>query len=168
MADFGGSWGTALGLAYGLAHPERCSGFIFRGIFLARRKELDWFLGGMQTIFPEAWRAFRNFLPETERHNVLDSYYARLTDPDPEIHLPAARSWSRYENSCSNLLVQSEHGGNGRGALALARIEAHYFKHDMFFDDGIPLDQIKRSVRNPDTSSRAAMTSYARSPVPTI
>ncbi|MGA0393526.1 MAG: prolyl aminopeptidase, partial [Rhodospirillales bacterium] len=58
-------------------------------------------------------------------------------------------SWSRYENSCSNLLVQSEHGGNGRGALALARIEAHYFKHDMFFDDGIPLDQIKKIRSKP-------------------
>ena len=146
---FGGSWGTALGLAYGLEHPERCRGFIFRGIFLAHRKELDWFLGGMQMIFPEAWRTFREFLPESERHDVLNSYYARLVDADPEIHIPAARSWSRYENSCSNLLVHSGSGSGGQGALALARIEAHYFKHNMFFEDGIPLDQIHKIRSKP-------------------
>ncbi len=146
---FGGSWGTALGLAYGLEHPERCLGFILRGIFLARRQELAWFLDGMGMIFPEAWRTFREFLPEPERTTMLDSYYARLTDPDPEIHIPAARSWSRYENSCSNLLVHSGGSGQGKAALALARIEAHYFKHHMFFDDGIPLDQINKIRHKP-------------------
>ena len=146
---FGGSWGTALGLAYGLEHLERCRGFIFRGIFLARRKELDWFLGGMRMIFPEAWRTFQEFLPAAERQTVLDSYYARLINPDPEVHQPAAQSWSRYENSCSNLLVQSRNGGGGQSALGLARIEAHYFKHHMFFEDGIPLDRIDKIRSKP-------------------
>src|SRR5690606_26550476 len=36
---FGGSWGAALALAYGIAHPERCLGFVLRGVFLARRWE---------------------------------------------------------------------------------------------------------------------------------
>ncbi|MEX2452133.1 MAG: prolyl aminopeptidase [Rhodospirillales bacterium] len=138
---FGGSWGAALALAYGLAHPTRCLGFVLRGVFLARRGELDWFLNGMKTIFPEAWRAFIEFLPEAERHAPLESFYTRLTDSDPEIHMPAARAWSRYENSCSNLVPQTG-GGNGNAALALARIEAHYFKHRMFFEDGIPLEDI--------------------------
>jgi proline iminopeptidase len=40
---FGGSWGSSLALAYGIAHPERVTGFILRGIFLCTQKELDWF-----------------------------------------------------------------------------------------------------------------------------
>ncbi len=65
---FGGSWGSTLALAYGEAHPERCLGFVLRGIFLRRQSEVDWFLDGLQaTFFPEAHRAFVEFLPAAER-----------------------------------------------------------------------------------------------------
>ena len=40
-AIFGGSWGTTLGLAYGVAHPQRCTGFLLRDVFLARREDID-------------------------------------------------------------------------------------------------------------------------------
>ncbi|MEK7772653.1 MAG: alpha/beta fold hydrolase, partial [Pseudomonadota bacterium] len=55
---FGGSWGSTLALAYGEAHPERCLGFILRGIFLCRKQEIDWFLYGLRHLFPEAWHEF--------------------------------------------------------------------------------------------------------------
>ncbi|MFA7430261.1 MAG: alpha/beta fold hydrolase, partial [Rhodospirillaceae bacterium] len=51
---FGGSWGSTLALAYGQAHPDRCLGFILRGIFLFRAREVEWFLSGMGRLFPEA------------------------------------------------------------------------------------------------------------------
>ena len=60
---FGGSWGSTLGLAYGQTHPERCSGFVLRGIFLGRQSEIDWFLYGLRTVFPEAWYRFASMLP---------------------------------------------------------------------------------------------------------
>jgi proline iminopeptidase len=34
---FGGSWGSTLALAYGETHPQRCLGFVLRGIFLCTR-----------------------------------------------------------------------------------------------------------------------------------
>ena len=74
---FGGSWGATLALAYGIRHPERCTGFVLRGVFLGRASEIDWFMGGMRTVYPEAWRAFAEFLPEDERGDLLGSYYAR-------------------------------------------------------------------------------------------
>ena len=55
---FGGSWGSTLALAYGEAHPDRCLGFVLRGIFLCREQEADWFLHGMRNVFPEAWHKF--------------------------------------------------------------------------------------------------------------
>ncbi len=61
---FGGSWGSTLALAYAQAHPARCRGLVMRGIFLCRKEEIDWFLYGMRSIFPEAWREFSGFLPE--------------------------------------------------------------------------------------------------------
>ena len=142
---FGGSWGSTLALTYGVKHPERAAGFVLRGIFLGTTKELDWFLTGLRVVFPEAWRAFTEFLPEEERGDVLNGYYCRLTDPDPKIHRPAAQAWNHYETSCSTLITDFEKGppsGNGPQALALARIEAHYFKNSMFLEDDYLLKNI--------------------------
>ncbi len=130
---FGGSWGAALAMAYGAEHPSRCIGFILRGVFLGRAHEIEWFLSGMATVFPEAGRAFSEFLPERERADPLEGYYLRLIDPDPGLHMPAARAWCAYESSCSYLEPNIEPRPPGNAAsLAMARIEAHYFKHSMF------------------------------------
>ncbi len=88
----------------------------------------------MRTIFPEAWRAFSGFLPEAERGDLLGAYHRRLGDPDPAVHLPAARAWSSYEGACSTLLPSPDTVaafGEERMALGLARIEAHYFLHNL-------------------------------------
>ncbi len=127
---FGGSWGSTLALHYAETHPDRCAGLVLRGIFLCRQSEIDWFLYGMQAVFPEAWRALSGFLPESERGDILGAYHRRLIDPDPRIHMPAARAWSLFEGACSTLLPNPETlaaFGEDRLALGLARIEAHFF-----------------------------------------
>ncbi len=132
---FGGSWGSTLALAYGENHPGCCLGFILRGIFLGRASEIDWFLYGMQRFFPEAWRAFAGHIPEAERGNLLAAFHRRLTHADPFVHLPAARTWSVYEGSCSTLRPNSEsarHYTSDQVALSLARIEAHYMANGIF------------------------------------
>ena len=132
---FGGSWGSTLALAYAEAHPMRCLGLVLRGIFLARPAEIDWFMHGMRHTFPEAWRAFSEFLPARERDDLLGSYYRRLTHPDPAVHMPAAHAWDRYEGACSRLLPSADplpKFDSDASALAIARIEAHYFVHDAF------------------------------------
>jgi proline iminopeptidase len=132
---FGGSWGSTLALDYAETHPHCVRGLILRGIFLCRESEIEWFLYGMQRVFPEAWRAFAGFLPEGERADLLAGYHRRLIDPDPGIHLPAARAWSVYEGACSTLLPNPETVaafGEDRLALGLARIEAHYFTAHLF------------------------------------
>jgi len=135
---FGGSWGSTLALAYAEAHPARCLGLVLRGIFLARPFEIDWFMRGMRYIYPEAGRAFVEFLPEAERADLLGNYYRRLTDPDPAVHLPAAHAWDRYEGACSKLRPPSDSPppiDGDASALAIARIEAHYFVHRAFLED---------------------------------
>jgi proline iminopeptidase len=132
---FGGSWGSTLALTYAETHPERVAGLILRGIFLCRASEIDWFLYGVRTVFPEAWRAFAEFLPEEERGDLLAGYHRRLIHPDPHVHLPAARAWSVYEGACSTLLPNPETVaafGEDRLALGLARIEAHFFTEHLY------------------------------------
>ena len=151
---FGGSWGSTLALAYAEAHQERCLGLVLRGIFLARQTELDWFMHGMGTVFPEAWRAFAEFLPTDEREDLLGSYHRRLTDPDPAVHLPAAKAWDRYEGACSTLLPPADplpKFDSDASALAIARIEAHYFVHRAFLGDGELLGNLDRIRHLPCT-----------------
>lgn len=142
---FGGSWGSTLALAYGEAHPSRCLGFVLRGIFLCRKSEIDWFLYGLRHFFPEAWHDFVAPLSASERNDILSAYYRRLMDPDPAVHMPAARAWGRYEGSCSTLLPSPETVEYFTGdtvALGLARMEAHYFMHGIFLPENALLDNI--------------------------
>ena len=132
---FGGSWGSTLALAYAQAHPQSVVGCVLRGIFLGRPIEVEWFMHGLAQVFPEAHAAFAGFLPANERGDLLGNYLRRLTDPDPSVHLPAARAWSVYEGSCSTLLPSPDTVSSfaqDRSALGLARIEAFYFAHNLF------------------------------------
>lgn len=144
---FGGSWGSTLSIAYAQEHPERVLGVGLRGVFLCRKSEIDWFLYGIRNFAPEAWQTFVSLIPETERADLLDAYYRRLMDPDPDIHMPAARAWSIYEGSASTLLPSQqlieEYSDDGV-ALGLARLEAHYFKNDIFLPANALLDRIDR------------------------
>ena len=149
---FGGSWGSTLALAYAEAHPERVKALILRGIFLCRKSEIDWFLFGMRTFAPEAWRAFIEFLPEAERGDPLANYHRRLIDPDPKVHMPAARRWSVYEGTCCTLLPSPEtveSFGQDVTALGLARMEAHYFINDIFLPENSLLKNIERIRKIP-------------------
>jgi proline iminopeptidase len=132
---FGGSWGSTLALAYAQAQPARVAGCVLRGVFLGRPQEVEWFMHGMRAVFPEAHSSFAGFLPEDDRADLLGAYLRRLTDPDPSVHLPAARAWSVYEGTCSTLLPSPETVtgfSQDRTALGLARIEAFYFANGLF------------------------------------
>jgi len=142
---FGGSWGSTLALAYTQAHPERVLGLVLRGIFLATTAEIDWFMHGMRNVFPEAWRAFVEALPPAERGDLLGNYYRRLTDRDPAVHLPTARAWDRYEGACTTLLPVADplsRFDSDTSALAIARIEAHYFVNRGFLSPNQLLDGV--------------------------
>jgi proline iminopeptidase len=144
---FGGSWGSTLSLAYSETHPERCKGLILRGIFMLRQKELLWFYQeGTSYIFPDAWEEYVKPIPEEERHDFIGAYYQRLTNPDLEIRLEAARAWSVWEASTSKLLQDPglmQRFGQSNFADAFARIECHYFVNKGFFE---PEDQLLRNV----------------------
>jgi len=151
---FGGSWGSTLALAYGQAFPERCLGMVLRGIFTCAPREVDWFLEGMGRFFPEAWHEFAAAIPDPERGDLLSAYTRRLNDPDPDVHLPAARAWATYEARCSTLRPNPDAVAamsDARGMLALARIEAHYLAHGAFLAPDQLFERIDRIRHLPAT-----------------
>jgi proline iminopeptidase len=135
---FGGSWGSTLALAYAQTHPQAVSELVLRGIFLLRPSELEWFYQhGANALFPDQWRDFIAPIPPAERDDYLRAYHKRLTCGDHDQELAAARAWSVWEGSTSFLLpdeARTAQFARPEFALALARIETHYFVHGGFLE----------------------------------
>lgn len=146
---FGGSWGSTLSLAYAQTHPKRVSALVLRGIFLCTPKEIAWFYQqGANAIFPDTWEEYAGEIPEAERGDLLHAYHRRLMSDNEAVRLKAAKAWSIWEGSTSKLFPDPnliEHFGEPQTALALARIECHYFVNNVFFDsDNYLIEHIEK------------------------
>ncbi|KAL5231198.1 hypothetical protein ABZP36_029974 [Zizania latifolia] len=146
---FGGSWGSTLALAYSQTHPDKVTGIVLRGIFLLRKKELDWFYeGGAAAIFPDAWEPFRDFIPEDERNCFIAAYNKRLTSSDADVQAEAAKRWTMWEMMTAHLIQNNENikrGEDDKFSLAFARIENHYFVNKGFLpSDSHLLDNVDK------------------------
>ena len=143
---FGGSWGATLSLVYAQSHPDRVLGLVLRGIFLCRPRDIHWFYQeGASRVFPDYWRDFLAPIPEGERGDLVAAYYRRLTSSNELEQIQAAKAWSIWEGRCATLHPNPrvvEHFGHPHVAIALARIECHYFMNNAFLED----DQIVRDA----------------------
>jgi proline iminopeptidase len=145
---FGGSWGSTLALLYGIHFPERCLGFILRGIFLGTVDEINWFLYDIRKFFPEAYKKFISYVPTTHRNNILEWFYQQLRTNNKSQNLKTASVWAEYENSCSSL-EYVERPVSGENALAIAKIETHYFVNNCFIQDNFIITNIHKIVKIP-------------------
>lgn len=145
---FGGSWGSTLALAYSQTHPEQVSELVLRGIFMGSKSELDWMYqqGGTSALFPDRWENYVSAIPAAERGDMIKAFYKRLTSDDRKTRLAAARAWSIWEAATSYLYVDEEHiqhWNEEEFAVAVARIECHYFINKAFLETE---DQLLRNV----------------------
>lgn len=146
-ALFGGSWGTTLGLAYGIAHPARCLGFLLRGVFLARRADIDWFLWDVRRVFPDAHRRFLDAIEAAcgqrprsagEILTLAEAPLARFDDAGARL----ARAWTAYETTLSVVNKpapaqekpaeeKKETGESNAPAVSMALLERHYMANEL-------------------------------------
>jgi proline iminopeptidase len=145
---FGGSWGSTLGLAYAQSHPSRVSELVVRGIFMLSQFELDWFYQeGASALFPDHWENYISAIPPAERGDLIQAFYKRLTSGDRATMVAAARAWSLWEAATSYLHINEENlhkWGEEDFAIAVARIECHYFVNRGFLETE---DQLLRNVQ---------------------
>lgn len=140
---FGGSWGSTLALLYGVTFPDRCLGFILRGIFLGTKVEIDWFLYDIKKFFPEAYDKFLSFVPKDYQNNILEWFHSQLHSKNRSESLKAASTWAEYENSCSSLNYIPR-PISGEKALAISKIETHYFMNNCFIDHNYIIQNIDK------------------------
>ena len=135
---FGGSWGSTLSLLYAQAHPARVLGLILRGIFLCRDEDIHWFYQqGANALFPDYGQEYEQEIPVAEREDMVAAYYQLLTSGNEIARMSAAKAWSVWEGRCSTLDPDNDvvdHFADPRVALAIARIEAHYFVNKGFLE----------------------------------
>jgi proline iminopeptidase len=145
---FGGSWGSTLSLVYAQTHPQRVMGLVLRGIFLCRNQDLQWFYqDGASRIFPDYWQEYLEHIPEEERGDMIAAYHRRLIGQDEIARMAAAKIWSGWEGCCSTLRPNAaivEHFQDPHVALAMARIEAHYFVNNCFLEENQILNNASR------------------------
>jgi len=143
---FGGSWGSTLALAYAQSHPDRVLGLVLRGIFLCRPQDIHWFYqAGANRLFPDFWRDFLAPIPEEERDDLVGAYHRRLTGDNELARMAAAKAWSIWEGRTATLRPDPDTIGyfaDPHHALAIARIECHYFHNHSFLEP----DQLLRDI----------------------
>lgn len=144
----GGSWGSALALAYAERHTKKVLGLVLRGVFTLREKELSWFYQeGASFLFPEAWDRFVGILSKAEQKNIMKAYQRRLASKRRTTRIAAARAWSNWEGDTLCLIPKEEYTideSRDNFAVALASIENHYFMNKGFMKDGVLIKGAKK------------------------
>lgn len=110
-ALFAGSWGAALALIYAQSYPQRVTGMILRGSFLARQRDMQWFTEqGVVNIFPDDWQKFIDHFMPVEQMDIIAACYRAVFSPDKKRRYLAARAWSHWTDRvvCHNLVVADQ------------------------------------------------------------
>ena len=149
----GGSWGSTLALAYGVAHPDRVCGMVLFSVVTTTRREIDWITGHLGRLHPEAWERFVRGARQQPGERAVDAYARLLTDEDPAVCHRAAAEWCAWEDH----IAKAEAGDSGdpryqdpRFRLAFARLVTHYWRHAAWLDDGSLLHDV-HALRDVET-----------------
>lgn len=146
----GGSWGAQLALRYSFKYKEFVSALILRSPFLGREQDLRWRFfpdGGAAQVFPDHYLHFAQQLAPELRHDPILGYHQLFNSDNEFEQLNAARHWSIWKGGLSHLLplkdAQSQFGF-AQQALALARIENHFYRHQCFMPENHIIDNINK------------------------
>ena len=137
---WGGSWGTALGLAYAQRFPGRVSAMILVSIALTRRADVHWFAHDTGRFFPAAWERFRDHIAPDEQGDLVAAYDRLLNrQRDDDVRARAAEAWVAWEDAILSLdegyVVPNPKWEDLRYRLAFARLVTHYFSHAAWLEE---------------------------------
>lgn len=133
---FGGSWGGALALLYAQQHPGRVAAMIIRGVFLARRMDMDWFIrDGASRIYPEQWHRFSAAVPEAHRGDMMEGIHKMLWGSDELGRRRAAKEWTAWNGQVAlglDYTAESHEEHATQKLVQQVRMEMH-FAHNRYF-----------------------------------
>jgi len=159
MHVFGGSWGSTLGMAYAIKHPDQVQSLVLRGIFLGRKQDVDYFfqgnaanyhndpddksIPGTYRDFPEAahaWKHFVEVIPVMKRGDMVTAY-AEIFAKTPQNQTERAdqerafTAWSTWEGVTGYFrqdISDVNKFAEPEEAKTYARIETHFSRNGFF------------------------------------
>jgi proline iminopeptidase len=148
----GGSWGSALTLAFAIARPERVRSLLVWSVYLARQSENDWVNEGRpRPFFPDEWDRFISQVPVDRRDSgdsVMRFYAEKFDSPDPVEAMEFAVEWTLWESCLLSIAYDSatveDEVRSGENTLATAKLEAHYFLNGCFLPENDLLTSLDR------------------------
>lgn len=148
---FGASWGSTLGLAYAVEHPDRVSELVLWGVVTTKASDVTWLTHTMGQIYPQEYDELLASVPEPHRHgNITAALNELLRSNDPQVSDAAARAWCKWEDRLGTLsgpVPASARTLDPRLRLGFARLVTHYFGNHAFLEeDAITghLEQLRR------------------------
>jgi proline iminopeptidase len=148
----GGSWGATLGLLYAGRHPQRLSGLVLRGTFLASPREMTWFFQSLRALAPQAWAGLTAGWPPAQKTQVIQYLTSMLQNGAVAEQLDAALRWGKYEDDVMQAMTGSAAVAAPRDAwacLAKYLLQAHYLSQGCFVSEGSVLRAARRSAAVP-------------------
>jgi proline iminopeptidase len=137
---FSGSWGSTLAILYAQQHQKNVAAMIIRGVFLAREKDLSWFVKeGVNAIYPEA---YQNLLESIDQHNI-DNLYTTLWGGDEIAVRRLTKAWMQWSAQVALGLdycqeEPSEHVS--QYMVKQVKMELHYAKNNYFIAENQVLE----------------------------
>jgi len=137
---FSGSWGSTLALLYAQQHKHAVVAMIIRGVFLARERDLAWFVKeGVNAIYPEL---YQNLLESLDAHNI-DNLYTTLWGEDEIAVRRLTKAWMQWSGQVALGIDYSvaefpEHVT--QKMVDQVRMELHYAKNQYFIAENQVLE----------------------------
>ncbi len=131
---FGGSWGGTLALLYAQCYPQRVLAMVLRGVFLARRVDMEWFLGdGVNRIYPQSWQELLDGVGARSGGEVLPKLCEAVFGEDEVRKEMAAKQWQTWGGQVA---LGGEFSPSfepvGEADVKQVRMELHYAKNNYF------------------------------------
>lgn len=148
---FGGSWGSALSLAYSEEHSERITAMVLRGIYLATKEEDISYLPRLKYFFPELYQNCLRLMPDSVSElseSLFFSLYQSSTFDEWKIYLEAL---DRLESAALYLYYDDKHmeeyydsEENMRELNTIYLIYLHYAVNSSFIEEGQLLENLTK------------------------
>ena len=148
---YGGSWGSTLALLYAETYPERVISLVLRGVFLCRKKDIQWFYQyGASEIYPEYWKDYISLVDNSRTDDILVEYHKMIFSEDDNVANKACKEWSLWEGKSSCLYpTKNVINAFDECSISLARIESHFFINNCFIEENQILMNIDKILDIP-------------------
>ena len=128
----GGSWGATLALLHAADAPDAVAALLLRGVFLARRADVDAFFDTEPAGFDTVWQPWRERAAH-EGHTFTEALDRVMGQGSPLEQQALASTWWRFEHAMDGM--PSPAPLDGTALIPRYRVQAHYLRHGCFLDD---------------------------------